>query len=160
MFYKFIFLIFFKIVLCLSECINDKNHCQRCNPITKLCVKCDKEIYIPDDKGGCHYSHKCELGMNNCQECDENGKICRKCTEGYFPDENGGCSYTDNCEISYRGECIKCKNDFILIGNENNFKICKSLLSKDLKNCKNINITTGFCEECEENYFLNKGDQR
>ena len=161
---KSLFLIFLKIVLCLSTCIIDKNHCLRCNPVTKLCVKCDKEIFTPDKNGGCQYSYKCELGINYCLDCDQNGKICNKCREGYFPDENGGCSYTDYCEISYRGECLKCKDNFILIGrpniySEGEIKICKSLNSDDLKNCEIINNYTGICEECKEGFYLNKGDK-
>jgi len=34
-------------------CEAEKNHCSRCNPITKLCIKCEKDIYIPDENGGC-----------------------------------------------------------------------------------------------------------
>ena len=41
------------------------------------------------------------------------------CEEDYFPNENGGCSYSNNYEISEKGKCIKCKNDFILIGEDN-----------------------------------------
>ena len=32
------------------------------NPIAKLFVKCEKDIYTPDNKVGCEYSKKCELG--------------------------------------------------------------------------------------------------
>ena len=63
---KFIYLIFLKISLFTSLCIEEKNHCTKCNPISKLCVKCDKDIYVPDQNGGCEYSHKCILGKNNC----------------------------------------------------------------------------------------------
>ena len=35
---------------------------------------------------------------------------------GYFSYENGGSSYANNCKIFYIGECIECKEDFILIG--------------------------------------------
>ena len=71
-------------------------------------------LYIPDNFGGC--KKKCIVGINNCLECDEEGNLCITCDISYFHDENGGCSYTDNCEISNNGECIKCKNNFILIG--------------------------------------------
>ena len=103
--------------------------------------------------------------MNQCIECSEDEKLCKKCNDGYFPDKNGGCSYTDNCEISYRGECIKCKDDYILIGEENyngeiEIKICKSLISGDLKNCEIINNKKGFCEKCKEGFYLNEGDKK
>ena len=129
-----------------------KNHCSKCNLITKLCVKCELNIYTPDQKGGCENSNHSIIGNNQCIECIELGNLCQKCIEGYFLDENGGCSYTDNCEISYKGKCLKCKNDFILIGEdkynqENEIKICKSLYYGELKNCEIINISSGLCEK-------------
>ena len=162
---KYLLLVYLKISFILCICTIEENHCSRCNPITKLCAKCDKDIYAPDKKGGCGLAHKCVVGLNQCAECDENGKICEKCIEGYFPDENGGCSYTDNCMISYRGECLECKEDFILIGKDNvyeknNLKICKSLYTGDLKNCEKVDKSNGFCEKCEEGYYLNSGDKK
>ena len=166
---KCILILFLKISLSSSECFVNNNHCIKCNPITKLCVKCDKNIYSPDENGGCKYAKKCEIGLNQCDECDENGQLCKKCIEGYFPDENGGCSYTDNCEISYYGKCLKCKENFILIGpketGENIYKndvikICKSTYFGDLKNCEKINQITGLCQTCKEGYYLNYGDSK
>ena len=102
------------------------------------------------------------MGKNYCSECSEVGNICQKCEVGYFPDENGGCSYTDNCQISYKGKCLKCKEEFILTGinKDNNYLICKSLNSEDFKNCDNIDINKGKCSKCKEGYYLNKGDNR
>ena len=158
------FSIFINIVISNPICVGGQNHCLRCNTITNLCIKCDKDIYSPDEKGGCRNSKKCRVGYHNCLECKEEGNLCKLCEEGYFPDENGGCSYTPNCEISYKGECIECKDNYILIGideylNEG-IKICKSLNSEDLKNCKRVNMTKGKCIECKEGYFLNSGDNR
>ena len=94
-------------------------------------------------------------------ECNENDSLCKSCEKGYFTDKNGGCSYTINCEISYKGNCIKCINDYILIGKfDSEIKICKSLNSEELKNCEKINIESGFCEKCLENYYLGKGDNK
>ena len=167
---KCIFILFlnlsFSLSLTLSDYIADKNHCIKFNPITKLCIKCDLNIYSPDEYGGCKYAHKCEIGMNQCDQCNESGELCKKCIEGYFPNENGGCSYTDNCEISYNGKCLKCKEDYILIGQEESYynndviKICKSLNFGDLKNCDEVNKITGFCQKCKEGYYLNKGDRK
>ena len=136
------------------NCKEGLNNCSKCNPITKLCIKCEKDIYTPDKDGGCENSKKCVLGANHCNECLENEKFCKQCDEGYFPDENGGCSITDNCEISYRGECLKCKENYILIGNMITYiidrnKLCKPSSSDDLKNCKSINLK-------EENAMLVK----
>jgi len=160
-----IYILFLKISLFSSLCIEDNNHCVKYNPVAKLCVKCDKDIFVPDKNGGCQYSKKCILGKNNCLECNINEDLCLKCIDGYFPDENGGCSYTDNCEISYQGKCLKCKNGFILIGEdkeynkENEIKICKSLYAGELKNCEIINTSSGQCEKCKEGFFLNNGDK-
>ena len=115
-------------------------------------------MYIPDENGGC--KQKCIVGINNCIKCNELGDLCERCDEGYFLDENNGCSYTDNCLISKNGECLQCKDNYILIGLEDNIKICKSLFSEDLKNCIKINNETGLCEECKENFYLNIGDKR
>ena len=161
---KLILLIFLQISLSLGICIIEENHCSQCNPVTKLCVKCDKNIYVPDKKGGCEYSHRCITGENQCIECNENGQLCKECIQGYFPDENGGCSYSDNCEVSFKGECLKCKDDFILIGiknfNDEGLKICKSLSQGDLKNCEEINKSKGLCEKCKDGFYLNSGDKK
>ena len=145
-------------------CMVFSNHCAKCHPITNLCISCESNIYIPDDKGGCIYARKCTPGNNYCIECNEEGKLCKKCEEGYFPDGNGGCSYTNDCDISLDGECLICKDNFILIGQNYGvikpLKICKSLNSDDLKNCKIINTIKGICQECEDGFYRNYGDQR
>ena len=164
MFIKSFLLIFINIPFSLSSCIQGQNYCDKCNPVTKLCIKCAKDIYIPNEKGGCEYAHKCLVGVNQCLQCDEDNKMCKQCFDEYYPDENGGCSYTNNCELSYRGECLKCKENYMLIGERNNdgvktIKICKSLLSEDLKNCQEINESNGICTACKEGYYLNEGDK-
>ena len=137
------------------------NFCSHCNSITDLCFKCEKSgIFIPDKNGGCTGARKCFLGKNYCLECDPDEKLCNKCEENYYPDENGGCSYTEGCEISYLGVCLKCKTNYVLIGRENDLKICKSIFSNDYKNCKEINFETGFCIECEDGYFLTSEDSK
>ena len=157
-----LFLLLSKIIISYQICTEGKNYCTKCHPITKLCVKCEKEIYSPDDKGGCEYARKCTLGSNYCIACTENVKLCELCEEGYFPDNNGGCSYTDNCEISYQGKCLECKGNFVLIGKNLNdaIKICKSLNSIDLRNCEKINTENGICEGCKEGYYLTEIDKR
>ena len=178
--FLFIFLITTNVIICSPSCKIGQNHCSKCNPVTKLCVKCEKDIYIPDAIGGCENSKKCIKGNNHCNECNEENNLCNICEKGYYPDENGGCSYSDNCEISYQGKCLKCKNNFILIGQDKYMhiergyiyygdmhieinegtQICKSLDSEDLKNCKKINGLLGTCEECNEGFYLNSGDKK
>ena len=162
-FFLFSFLSIISIIFSFT-CEENINHCVKCNPVTNLCLRCDLEIYAPDSEGGCKNANHCTNGKNYCSECTDNEEKCKTCEIGYFPDENGGCSYTANCLISYKGECLECSEDFILIGNkmeeENGFKFCKSKSSADLLNCKIINTTTGFCDECEDDFFLNSGDKR
>ena len=163
--YKYLFLILnFHLLLSSPSCIERVNHCGRCNSVTKLCIKCEKSIYVPDDLGGCKNAEICLIGENHCLQCNEEGKLCQKCEDGYFPDKNGGCSYTDNCEISYEGKCLKCTQDFILAGENFYFgeglKICKSINSEDLKNCDRIDEEKGSCLSCKEGYYLNSGDKK
>ena len=144
-----------KIAFFNPHCKVDLNNCSICNPLTHLCTKCSHDIYIPNKDGGCSPISKCFLGKNYCLECDENDKNCKSCEIGLYPDENGGCSFINNCEISYKGYCLKCKQDFILIGT-----ICKSIYLEDFLNCEKINNLTGLCEKCQKGYFLNEGDNK
>ena len=152
---------FYLILIVFSfsyPCKEGTNYCSRCNPVTKLCEKCEKDIFIPDNDGGCEVRKKCSPGENYCLECQDDLNVCKLCEDRYFPDEIGGCSYTNDCEISYKGECIKCKEDLVLIGQ--NIKVCKSIYSEDLKNCDKINLENGFCESCKEGFYLNTGDKK
>jgi len=153
----FYFILFYisNIVAISPSCTENKNNCQKCNPITNLCVICLEDNYIPDNDGGC--TPKCTLGKNYCNKCDNYEKLCTSCEYGYFPDEIGGCSFSENCQSSYKGKCLECKKNYVLIGEEN-LKVCKNLYSEDLKHCKSINTINGLCNECEIGYFLNKGD--
>ena len=149
-----------KIFSFSPSCINHSKFCNHCDILTNLCYRCEiPEILVPDENGGCIGNKKCILGKNNCYECDTDGKLCKKCEINYYPDENGGCAYTEGCEISYMGECIKCKTGFILIGSES-LKICKSLDIDNYRNCKNIDLQTGYCTECERGYYLTSIDHK
>ena len=141
-------------------CKEGTNNCKRCDPLTNLCLNCDLDIYSPDENGGCSPLGKCISNKNYCKECDEEGKQCQKCDVGFYPDSNGACSFVEKCEISYRGFCLKCVLDYILIGEEQGIKICKSIFSEDLQKCEKLNSKTGLCEACEKGYFLNSGDKK
>ena len=150
-------IIFFNIdTSCLSlTCKPNISNCNKCNPITNKCEICNyPDIYIPDEFGRCKGALKCISGKNYCNQCDQNGKLCQLCDEGFIPDENGGCTYSYNCKISYKGECIECKENYFKYGKKGGFQICKSYSSKDFIHCKNINYETGFCNSCETGYFL------
>ena len=157
----FIFLYIIRKAISTPSCLNNTNFCIYCNNLTNLCVKCKyPDILLPDENGGCKGSKKCFLGKNFCKECDTDGKLCKICEENYYPDDNGGCSYSKGCEISFFGECLKCKDGFILFGNENQIRICKSLSLDIYKNCKEISLDNGRCKSCEEGYYLNYGDYK
>ena len=164
--FYFIFIIISKIIISQPSCQENQNYCSLCHPVTKLCVKCEKDIFSPNENGGCSYAKKCIEGNHHCLECDEEGKICKKCEDSYYPDDNGCCSYSNNCELSYEGRCIKCKEDFVLIGRTDYYstndeiKICKSLNSEDLKNCEKIDIEKGICQECKKGYYLSTDDRK
>ena len=150
-------------IFSLPICQVGINNCNKCDPLTQLCLRCDKNIYSPDENGGCSPSRKCELGNNYCIECNEDQNLCKICETGLVPDGNGACSYIDNCDVSFRGKCLKCKNNFILIGYElenKGFSICKSLELEDFHKCEKIDTVTGYCSTCEEGYFLNEGDKK
>ncbi len=156
-FYSFILLIALKVLS--PKCVENENFCVRCHPLTNLCLKCQNEILVPNEEGGCDGINKCSIGKNYCNKCNTDEDLCTECEQGFFPDSNGGCSYSSNCKISYKGQCLVCKSDFILI-NELLFSWCKSLKSDDLNNCKRINNTNGICEECEDGFYLNKDDKK
>ena len=156
-----IFLIIVKIINSVPDCKPKTNFCENCNFITNLCNKCIKpDILVINENGGCDPIQKCSAGINYCLECEINEDLCKKCEENYYKDENGGCAYSEGCEISYRGECLKCKEGFVLIGKEKDFRLCKSLSIEDYKNCKEINYETGFCSICEDNFYLTSGDKK
>ena len=144
-------------ILSSPHCSTNEKYCLKCNPITNYCFKCKYDNLIPDDDGGCRGFKKCILGNNYCEKCNENGNLCQICEDDYYPDENGGCSFTNHCLLSDKGECFECQTNYFLVQKT---KMCKSLLSSDLRHCLAINETDGFCEECEEGYYLNEGDKK
>ena len=160
----FLFLIIFEITICIPNCKEGVDFCSLCNPVTKLCEKCEKPIYAPDENGGCSYAKKCRFGDNYCIECSEDGSLCKSCEEDYFPDKNGGCSFSQYCIISDKGNCLECEKGFVLIGIDdffiNGVRICKSLDSEDLQNCDRINTANGLCIFCKDGFYLNSGDNK
>ena len=157
---KYIFLLihFLNFILISPNCVESQNFCKKCNPLTNLCIICSEEdILIPDEKGGCIGSQNCISGKNYCKECDTENQLCHNCEYGLYPDENGGCSYSNQCKISFKGECLECKDNFILLKKN---KMCKSILIEDFKNCKIIDYELGVCKNCEIGYYLNSGDKK
>ena len=154
-FFNFIFFLT-KSIISEKTCIENKNYCKKCHPLTNECIKCVSDNFIVNNEGGC--TGKCKLGKNYCNECDEEEKLCKMCQSNFYPDKVGGCSLVSNCESSYEGKCMQCEEGYILIGQDNGFKICKNQNSLDFKNCKTINNINGLCEECEAGFFLNAGD--
>ena len=150
-----VFILIFKVICFSPLCKKNINNCFKCNPLTNLCEICNcPEIYIPDEIGGCKGALKCYSGNNYCTQCEKNGELCQICNHGYTPDENGGCTYSLNCKISFNGECLECKDNFFKYGKKGQLQLCKSYLSQDFLNCKSIDYETGFCNICENGYFL------
>ena len=156
---KFDFLLFFFVVIKISisepNCKDRQKNCQKCNSLKDICAICTSDNYFPDNEGGCQ--PKCVFGKNFCNLCNEEETLCLSCEPGYYKDEIGGCSYTTNCKTSYKGKCLTCLDDFILI-QQNGF--CKSIHTEELKNCKTISNVNGTCVKCEEGFFLNEGDYK
>ena len=158
MLYTLLFILFLNFMEISPVCIENKNYCSKCNPLTDLCFRCSEEyIFKPDTNGGCEGSQKCFSGKNYCLECDEDEKLCKNCEEGFYPDENGACSFSKNCNISLKGDCLECKSDFILVDKN---KMCKPSSNDDFKNCREIEKYSGLCTVCENGYFLNGGDKK
>ena len=154
-----ILILLIPIVISPPSCQDHTNFCYHCNIKTHLCFMCDiPEVMIPDMDGGCTLSKKCIPGKNNCKECNIDEDLCKTCDENYYPDENGGCSYSNGCKISYMGECLECKEGFILVGR--GFKICKSLSLDTFKNCNEIDYETGHCRSCNGGYYLTSKDHQ
>ena len=162
-FIYFTFIFISRLSLYLNSCLSGLDHCSICNPFTGLCYQCDKDNFIPNEKGGCDYKRRCIEERNYCLECSKDN-ICIKCEEGFFPDEYGSCSYSKNCILSERGKCLKCKENYFLVGIDNFYgegvKICKSIFSEDLKFCQDINNRSGLCNKCKEGFYLNKNDRK
>ena len=140
------------------SCSPKQNFCLTCHPNLDLCIECENSVLIPDENGGCKGAETCKIAENYCIECDTQSHLCENCETGFYPDKNGGCSYTNNCEISINGECIKCIDDFFLIGDK--LKICKYNLSDDIKNCAKVDSLTGLCLYCETGYYFGNYDKK
>ena len=157
---KFMLFLFISISISSPSCQQGFNHCTICHNITNLCLKCQNDIFVPNNQGGCKPIKKCKNKNNHCLECNDIGDLCKICENSYYPDEIGGCSHTKNCLASYNGDCLECKEDYILIGQEHyeGIKVCKSKNSPDFKNCNQTDYSTGFCLECKEGYYLGLED--
>ena len=153
-----------KLIFIYPFCKEGENNCLKCNQVSKLCIKCNNDKFIPNNSGGCEHIKTCTLGKNHCMECNQENTLCNICEKDYYPDKIGGCSYTENCYISENGKCLECNNGYILIGIDQYYddalKICKSLNSDDLINCERIKISDGSCLLCKEGYYLNKLDKK
>ena len=65
-------LIITQIMISFSyPCKEGSKNCERCNPVTKLCVKCDKNIYALNSDGECEPSKRCKDNINYCIQCTE-----------------------------------------------------------------------------------------
>ena len=153
-----LYLSFLFVTIITENCEIGKNFCIKCNDKADKCLDCNYDDILKSDEnnGGCVGKKVCSPGENYCDQCNTASSLCLYCDIGYYADSNGGCANTENCEISYKGECLKCSDDFYLVGK--NIKICKYKYLDDFKNCKVVNYNDGVCEECEEGFYLNSVD--
>ena len=84
MFFYLNCLIYIGIIYC-TPCKEGTNFCFRCNPISKLCEKCQNNILVPDKNGGCEPIKKCRLESSYCLECQEESIQCKKCEKDISP---------------------------------------------------------------------------
>ena len=151
--------LFLSSILSEPTCTPHLQNCEACNPLTNKCARCTFENYIQNEEGGC--SPICIIGKNYCDECDEQKKLCTKCEQGFYPDQSGSCSVIENCKTSSKGRCTECISNYILVGSPNDInQICKNRNSEEFRNCHSINSITGFCQECDNGYFLTEGNYR
>ena len=129
--YLLVISLFISSILSKPSCIPYINNCEKCNPLTNLCDRCIADNYIKNGEGGC--SPICKIGKNYCVLCDDQKKLCTECISNY-----------------------------ILVGSnyDDSYQICKNKNSGEFRNCYYINSKTGFCEVCEEGYFLTEGNSR
>ena len=152
-----IFLIY--ITVSIQTCEKDKNFCILCELATDLCKKCESDLFIPDENGGCKGAKKCNINQNHCQKCSSSSHLCEACDNGYYPDDNGGCALTENCDVSEGGNCKKCIDNYALIYWGKNFMECESMDREELLNCEEYDLY-GHCLKCKDGYYLNLGDKK
>ena len=152
-----IFLIY--ITVSIQTCEKDKNFCILCELATDLCKKCESDLFVPDENGGCKGAKKCNINQNHCQKCSSSSYLCEICVNGYFPDDNGGCALTENCDVSEGGNCKKCIDNYALIYWGKNYMECESMDKDELLNCEEYDLY-GHCLICKDGYYLNLGDKK
>ena len=52
LFINLFLVILIKIITSFQICEEGKNNCNKCDYIKQICIKCNNDIYIPDEKGG------------------------------------------------------------------------------------------------------------
>ena len=182
-----------------SNCIKCKDNYIFINNDRTKCInesEIQKEQYFTEDNGKTYYS--CDTEIPNCNKCI-NRTNCIKCNDNYFLidkdtakcykeneneinkdeyfTEDNGASFIkcedvmDNCNKCFnRSQCIKCKEDYYLIGEEKDKCIEKSHIedkkyfiddnnttiyfcNSSILNCNECSNKT-FCEKCKDGYFF------
>jgi hypothetical protein len=64
-----IILLLIFITSSIENCEKNKNFCILCELATDLCKRCESDLFIPDENGGCKGAKKCNINQNYCKEC-------------------------------------------------------------------------------------------
>ena len=155
----------------------------------------NNKYYYTENNGKNYYS--CYKKINNCDECLSDGSLCLKCSENYyFINENHSicyyeeellknnyykvndleynkCDYkgVNNCELCYsQTHCIKCKNNYTLIDEDNSKCFLVENLTKEyykknelyyaschkeITGCKEC-LNSEYCINCSNYYILSQ----
>ena len=169
---------------------------------TKCKLKQDyinNKLFYTENEGKNFYS--CDKKIINCYECTSNGTQCLKCSKNYyFINQNYNVCYNENVlkknqyylvndleyyKCDYKGvnncdyclsgtHCIKCKNNFTLLDEDNSKchsinNLTKEYYRKDefyyaschkaIMGCKEC-INSEYCSNCSEHYILSNDKRK
>ena len=154
-----IILLLIFITSSIENCEKNKNFCILCELATDLCKRCESDLFIPDENGGCKGAKKCNINQNYCKECSSSSHLCETCEDDFYPDDNGGCARIENCDVSENGNCKKCIDNYALIYSGKNYMECESMNKEELLNCEEYDLY-GHCLKCKDGFYLNAADRK
>lgn len=144
-----------KINCSLQNCY--EYSCDECNsPDYGSCTKCRETFTLIDGKCPCSFSScaLCTTGLPGLH-------ICEQCKDGYYNSNNDCYCSVDNCDQCAENGCQKCATGYSY--NETS-KECIKESEEEKINCYDPNCEKcfseeeGACENCNEGYYLKKGE--
>ena len=151
----------------ISKCIiGDNELCKNCDANTiNECGECNEGYYLPSNSYNKTICDNCNK-IEGCLECSgkKENPVCSKCLNGLKLEDN--ICIEESCILGEKEKCKTCKNE---IGKKKECETCNDgyylwgdgnyeCLKCSVKNCKKCsrNLTDEICEECNENFILNK----